>query len=47
VVCKQRCAAWPAVDSTVLLSGESGTGKELAALALHQLSPHAAAHSCR
>ncbi len=32
-----------AVDSTVLLTGESGTGKELAALALHDLSPHAAA----
>ena len=32
-----------AVDSTVLLTGESGTGKELAALALHRLSPHAAA----
>ncbi len=32
-----------AVDSTVLLTGESGTGKELAALALHHLSPHAAA----
>jgi DNA-binding NtrC family response regulator len=31
------------VDSTVLLTGESGTGKELAALALHALSPHAAA----
>ena len=31
------------VDSTVLLTGESGTGKELAALALHRLSPHAAA----
>jgi DNA-binding NtrC family response regulator len=31
------------VDSTVLLSGESGTGKELAALALHRLSPRAAA----
>lgn len=36
----QRVAA---VDSTVLLTGESGTGKELAALALHRLSPHAAA----
>ena len=32
-----------AVDSTVLLTGESGTGKELAALALHRLSPRAAA----
>jgi DNA-binding NtrC family response regulator len=32
-----------AVDSTVLLTGESGTGKELAAMALHRLSPHAAA----
>ncbi len=32
-----------AVDSTVLLTGESGTGKELAALALHRLSPSAAA----
>ncbi|MGH8830165.1 MAG: sigma-54-dependent transcriptional regulator [Polaromonas sp.] len=32
-----------AVDSTVLLTGESGTGKELAALALHRLSPCAAA----
>ncbi len=32
-----------AVDSTVLLTGESGTGKELAALALHRLSPNAAA----
>jgi len=32
-----------AVDSTVLLTGESGTGKELAALALHALSPFAAA----
>ena len=31
------------VDSTVLLTGESGTGKELAALALHHLSPRAAA----
>ena len=31
------------VDSTVLLTGESGTGKELAALALHRLSPRAAA----
>ncbi len=31
------------VGSTVLLTGESGTGKELAALALHRLSPHAAA----
>jgi DNA-binding NtrC family response regulator len=31
------------VGSTVLLTGESGTGKELAALALHALSPHAAA----
>ena len=31
------------VDSTVLLTGASGTGKELAALALHRLSPHAAA----
>jgi DNA-binding NtrC family response regulator len=31
------------VDSTVLLTGESGTGKELAAMALHRLSPHAAA----
>ncbi|HEY6133526.1 MAG TPA: response regulator, partial [Rubrivivax sp.] len=36
----QRVAA---VDSTVLLTGESGTGKELAALALHALSPRAAA----
>ncbi len=36
----QRVAA---VDSTVLLIGESGTGKELAALALHRLSPRAAA----
>jgi len=32
-----------AVDSTVLLTGESGTGKELAAMALHRLSPRAAA----
>ena len=31
------------VDSTVLLTGESGTGKELAAMALHRLSPRAAA----
>jgi DNA-binding NtrC family response regulator len=31
------------VHSTVLLTGESGTGKELAALALHRLSPRAAA----
>ncbi|MDP3082065.1 MAG: sigma-54 dependent transcriptional regulator [Rubrivivax sp.] len=36
----QRVAA---VDSTALLTGESGTGKELAALALHRLSPRAAA----
>ncbi len=32
-----------AVPSTVLLTGESGSGKGLAALMLHQLSPHAAA----
>ncbi|BCS89844.1 sigma-54 interaction domain-containing protein [Pseudodesulfovibrio sediminis] len=35
-----RCAH---LDSTVLIQGESGTGKELAAQAIHDLSPRAAA----
>lgn len=36
----RRAAAMP---STVLLTGESGVGKEVAARALHQMSPRAAA----